>query len=95
MQTMEQIAEALGVDQTMLRCKSFGEGNDNERMIKIRREFVGKAFAAGHEAEEIMQFIQRTPVMLQHALRMYCVDRFGTMYEMSLWDIAKLLRRAA
>ena len=95
MQTMEQIAEALGTEQTALRCMSFGEGNANEQMIRLRREFVGRAFAAGHEAEEIMQFIQRTPVMLQHALRMYCVERLRTAYELSLRDIADLLRRAA
>lgn len=97
MKSLDQIATEMRMTQARLIQfgPSGGRGIQAELLIMARREFVLKAFGAGHDQEAIGAFIQRSPVMVLHALRMGCMERAGGDYGRTLKQLADELRRVA
>lgn len=94
MTSLDHIAASMGVTQQELRDPGKSDGSDRDLPLKIRRRFVVRAFAEGHDVGPICNFIDRTEVMVLHALRMHCLDMFGGTYGRSVADMADILRRA-
>ena len=95
--TLQEIASSMSITQRWLRAhvKPGGNGIESSTAIDTRRRFILKAFSLGHEPEAICEFIDRTPVMLLHALRMGCMERAGGDYGRTLKQLADELRRVA
>ena len=94
--TLDEIAHAMNETRTTLReqCPK-GKWSQSEKRGLARREFVHRAFAAGHEPEAIGAFIDRSAIMVQHALRMICVDELHTEYGLTQAEINFQLRGRA
>lgn len=93
--TLHEIATEMRLTQNKLRANDEKGAQHDPPRARDRRAFVLKAFALGHEPEAICEFIDRTPVMVLHALRMGCMERAGGDYGRTLKQLADELRRVA
>ena len=86
MVTLDQIASAMGTDQQTLR--SFEEKRRRkpvaEGMSTARREFIHRAFTEGHTPEAIGEYLDRSQIMVEHALRMIAVNELHAEYGQTL-----------
>jgi hypothetical protein len=93
--TLHEIATAMRLTQAGLRANDGKGAQHDPPRARDRRAFVLKAFAEGHAPEAICTFIDRTPVMVLHALRMGCMQRAGGQYGRTLEELTQELRRVA
>lgn len=95
--TLEQIATQMGTtrDDLRERAERLEGGWAAVSKDDQLRAFIRTAFAAGHSSEDIQPYIDRSEIMVLHALRMVCVDEHGCQYGQSLPEIARVLRREA
>lgn len=85
--TLDQIAKDMGLDQKTLsrhRWQSIATGTF---MRLKRREFVHRAFTAGHTPEAIGEYIDRSQTMVTHALRMIAVNELHAEYGQTLAEL--------
>ena len=93
--TLQEIATDMRLTQEDLRANDdIGAGMNAPRMAS-RRAFVLKAFSLGHGPEQIGAFIDRSQVIVLHALRMGCMERAGGDYGRTLEQLTAELRRVA
>lgn len=93
--TLHEIAADMRLTQADLRANDDKGAQHEPPRARDRRVFVLKAFSAGHAPEQIGAFIDRSPVMVLHALRMGCMERAGGDYGRTLKQLADELRRVA
>jgi hypothetical protein len=87
--TLAQIAKGLHATQEDLQ---YAQGTTGLGLVL--RNFIRQAFAAGFGIPQIMAYVDRSEIMVTHALRMVCVDEHGAGYGQPLAGIERILRAA-
>ena len=94
--TLAEIARALQTTSVELRNPGKGLiGHEAQELMDLRREFIHRAFAAGHEPEAIGAYIDRTQITVTHALRMCAMDNHGGDYGRTEAELKFAMRSAA
>jgi predicted transcriptional regulator len=91
--TLAQIAKDAGTTRAELRTfAKAGQQHEIERRHIALRNFIARAVTAGHSIPQIMAYVDRSEIMVTHALRMVCVDEYRVQYGQTLPEISRLLR---
>lgn len=90
--TLAQIAKDAGTTRAKLReCKSSARIAASGRHDKLRN-FIARAVTEGHSIPQVMAYVDRSEIMVTHALRMVCVDEYGCGYGQTRAEIERILR---
>lgn len=89
--TLDQIAWSLDATQESLKSRKGGIGNVGHD--GPLRAFIVKAFAQGHSAEAIQDYVDRSETMVTHTLRFECMTDTAS-YCRSLPEIKQQLAQA-
>lgn len=88
MVTLDQIAHAMNETRETLRSNDGRDRNDSLRdQWAVRREFIRKAFMEAHTPEAIGEYLDRSQIMVQHALRMIAVEELHADYGQTLAEL--------
>ncbi len=93
--TLHQIATDMNTTQEELR--SYAKGGELPETIRLHanlRTFIRRAFTEGFGLPQIMAYVDRSEIMVTHALRMVCVDEYGLDYGQSVDGMAQVMRAA-
>jgi hypothetical protein len=88
--TLAQIAKDAGTTQKNLR--TFDSPGRSTPRSEALRNFIARAVTAGHSIPQIMAYVDRSEIMVTHALRMVCVDEYRVQYGQTVPEISRLLR---
>lgn len=90
--TLAQIAKDAGTTRAELRSRAERDDGGANRLHVNLRKFIARAVTQGHSIPQIMAYVDRSEIMVTHALRMVCVDEYRVQYGQSLPEISRLLR---
>jgi hypothetical protein len=92
--TLDQIAWSLDATQDYLRGReAWSDVNESKTRDRRLRAFIVKAFAQGHSAEAIQDYVDRSETMVTHTLRFECMTDTAS-YSRSLPEIKQQLAQA-
>lgn len=93
--TLEEIARTLGFTRELLQSEG-GYGRAANRMAaEHRRQFMVRAFEAGHDIYAISAYLSRKMFTVRHGLRMHCMENYGQPYSQSESDLRKFMGAGA
>ena len=83
--TLDEIAHAMNETRETLREQSPpGKWSMAEKRCLVRRKFIHRAFTQGHTPEAIGEYLDRSQIMVTHALRMIAVNELHAEYGQTL-----------